>query len=95
VSRGKRPSVRRGRELPKRATCPECGKKGVGTMKPACGVLIRECQYCRAVFRVVGGFHGGRMLVEQLTVEGSALPLRANDPRSDNSACTAARESQP
>lgn len=51
--RGKRPSVRVGRKLPKRATCPDCGKKGVGIEKALpMGVRIRECQYCAAVFKV-------------------------------------------
>lgn len=52
MSRGKRPSVTFGRELPKRAVCADCGKKGVGTSKPIEGRLVRECQYCRATFVV-------------------------------------------
>lgn len=33
---------------PKRATCPECGKKGVKGWRAlgTTGKLIRECQYC-------------------------------------------------
>lgn len=31
---------------PKRAICPECGKKGVKQWYPHNGGLWRDCQYC-------------------------------------------------
>jgi len=45
---GKRPSVTRGRKLPKRGVCPECGKKGVTQWKVTAHGDLRECQFCRA-----------------------------------------------
>jgi hypothetical protein len=81
--RGKRPSIRKGRVLPARSRCPDCGKKGVTQPKATQFGLLRECQYCRASWGEKGW--AAAAACEQISAEGRALPLRANDPRSDNS----------
>lgn len=43
-----------GRKLPKRRTCPECGKKGVTQPKATEVGILRECQYCRASWGEAG-----------------------------------------
>lgn len=55
--KGKRPSVRYGRNLPKRSQCPYCDKKGVFTPDRSRWPSVahfafeyRECQYCRATW---------------------------------------------
>lgn len=37
---------------PKRAPCPECGKKGVSQWHITPSGAYRECQYCRRVWGV-------------------------------------------
>jgi len=43
-----------GHQKPKRARCPECGKKGVTSGKPIPGDIVRHCQYCQASWGSAG-----------------------------------------
>ena len=62
-------NTERGRHNPRRPTCPDCGKKGLGRLKEYHGVVYRDCRYC-------GGSVDERPRLAQLARVALATSLR-------------------